>query len=136
VVVVPLERRRFVPRCDFVSSAGFAAPGQPRRGAPSRLEEIAVVTDRCILRATRDRPRLRVTEILPGNDPDVVRAGIGFDFVFDADLRRVPPPEASLLEILRRDVDPARRHVGPLPEPQGDCSDIVPARAHPQEARP
>ena len=105
------EKRRFVERVDFVTSAGFLDGGSSRRdsglvaGGPYR-----VVTDLAMLGFDDRSKRMKVEALHPGVTPDQVRDNTGFELLFDADLATTEPPTGRELAVLRA-LDPDRVYI-------------------------
>ena len=100
VIIVAHELRRFPPVVDYVTCPG------PKEGR-GRLQDLVVVTDRCVLRSDVANPRLRVVRSMPGETMESIQAHTGFQ------LDRVPhhvpevePPSLATLRTLRETVDP------------------------------
>lgn len=108
VIVMKLERRRFVERVDYCTSPGWidGPGGRQRRGLPPDKGPRAVITDRGIFRFGDDK-RMYLAEVFPGSSVEEIRKEISFEM----DMGRAVPaeaPEEEILRILREVVDPAR----------------------------
>ncbi len=110
VMVVTLhERRRFVPRVDFVTSPGFLDGGDSRRkagllfGRPSR-----VVTNLGLLGFDEATGAMRLEAIHPGVSVDEVIRNTDFELLIPDRLPTTEPPTEGEL-VLLRSLDPDRR---------------------------
>ena len=105
--ITPHEKRRFPPRVDFRTSAGFLGGRHERQvsglrgGGPA-----AVVTDLGILEPNEDG-ELVLAAVHPGVDPAQAQAQTGWDLQIVSPLRRTEPLAASELALLRQ-LDPQR----------------------------
>lgn len=102
LIIMKQSRRSFVPRLDFLTSAGFLEGGGARRragfpgGGPS-----AVITDFGILRPHPQSEELQLSAIYPGIAADAVRAATGWPLALAEELHELPPPELEELQVLR-----------------------------------
>ena len=105
--ITPHEKRRFPPRVDFHTSAGFLGGRQERQAAGLRGGgPAAVVTDLGILEPD-EAGELVLTAIHPGVDPQQAHAQTGWDLKLAPSLRTTEPPSESELSLLRQ-LDPQR----------------------------
>jgi glutaconate CoA-transferase subunit B len=102
LIILNHDRRAFVDKLDFVTTAGFldGHDGRARAGLPGK-GPAAVITDLGILRPDPESKELVVTDLHPGVRPDQVRERTGWDVRFANDLRTTEPPRAHELEVLR-----------------------------------
>lgn len=112
MIVVPLRRRAFPERVDFVTSPGHLDGGDARRrrgirGGGPRI----VITDRCVLRFAPDSREMTLDAVYPGVDPETVRAEVGWDLRMADEPEIVDPPEEAELRIIREELDPEGVHV-------------------------
>jgi glutaconate CoA-transferase subunit B len=103
VVIMAHERRRFVPRVDYVTSAGHGHGADWRRrvglpgGGPT-----ALITTLGVFRCDPSRGEMVLASVHPGVRLDEVQAQTGWPLVTAADLHQTPPPSAEALAIIRR----------------------------------
>jgi glutaconate CoA-transferase, subunit B len=102
LVVMKQTPRSFVPRLDFLTSAGFldgngarAASGSPG-GGPR-----AVITDFGVLRPSAETQELELAALYPGIGVDAARAATGWPLKVAAHIETLPPPTAADLAALR-----------------------------------
>jgi glutaconate CoA-transferase subunit B len=113
VVVVSMhEKRRFVPRVDFVTSPGFLSGGSSRTEAGLHFGGVSgVITDLCMLGFDPVEHHMRIDALHPGVSLDQVRAATGFDLEVASNVRYTQAPTASELSLLRA-LDPERSYLG------------------------
>ena len=105
--ITPHEKRRFPPRVDFLTSAGFLGGRLERQAAGLRGGgPAAVVTDLGILEPNEEG-ELVLAAVHPGVDPEQARAQTGWDLQIADRLRTTEPPAESELSLLRQ-LDPGR----------------------------
>lgn len=112
VVVTMHERRRFVPRVDFVTSPGFLDGGDSRRRAGLIFGRVSrVVTHLGILGFDEETKAMRLEALHPGVSVADVRDNTGFDLLIPAKVATTEPPSEKELAVLRS-LDPDRRFLG------------------------
>lgn len=114
LVLTPHDRRRFVPRVDFVTTPGYlGGPGEREAaGLPPGTGPYKVITSLAVLGFDETSRRMRVESLHPQVTLDDVRANTGFELLVADSLSETAPPDAATLEILRREVDPRRYIIG------------------------
>jgi glutaconate CoA-transferase subunit B len=111
VVVSTHEKRRFVPRVDFITSPGFLSGGNTRTEAGLRFGRVsAIITDLCILGFDDAQHAARVEALHPGATLDQVRDRTGFELEVASDLKHTIPPTSAELRVLRA-LDPDRSYL-------------------------
>jgi len=112
IIVTAHERRRFVPRVDFVTSPGWLGGGGTRRAAGLLFGGVSrVVTTLGILGFDPETKRMRVEAVHPGVTPDAVRQNTGFELLEAPRIDTTDPPSDDELAMLRA-LDPERRFLG------------------------
>jgi glutaconate CoA-transferase subunit B len=102
LIIVRQSARTFVPKLDFITSAGHLTGGDAR----ARLKipgkgPVAVITDLCIMEPDPVTRELTVVSIHAGITPEQIRAATGWPVLFAADVRQTPDPTALELDTLR-----------------------------------
>jgi len=94
--------KAFVPRLDFVTSAGFLDGGdaRARAGLPGK-GPTAVITDLGVLEPDPSTKELTLTAVHPGVAIDDVRAATGWPLRVADDVRTSPAPTTVELDTLR-----------------------------------
>ena len=108
LVLTPQDKRRFVEKCDFVTSPGYldGPGGRERAGLYPGCGPKTFITDLCMMDFDNDARRLRVVSLLPGVDRQRVEENTGFELMFADAVAQTDPPSDDELAILRREVDP------------------------------
>ena len=114
LITLRQNKRAFVKKLDFVTSAGHLDGGDSR--SKLRLPgkgPVAVITDLGILTPDPDTKELTLTSVHPGVSPDAVVAATGWPLKVAASLETTAPPTAEELRVLR-DLQSrtARAHAG------------------------
>jgi len=109
VVVTMHERRRFVPRVDFVTSPGFLEGSGSRRKAGLLFGGVSrVVTHLGLLGFDEATKAMRLEALHPGVSVAEVREQTGFELLIPDRLVITEPPTEKELAVLRS-LDPDRR---------------------------
>lgn len=109
LIITHHEKRRFPPRCDYITSPGFLdGPGGRQRAGLNPEFAVAVVTDLAVMENDPDTCALRITSLMPGVTVDDVLAETGFRPDVASLLGAVAPPDPNVLRALREEVDPGR----------------------------
>src|SRR3954453_7972629 len=108
LVVTNHDRRRFVPKLDFLRSPGYlTGPGaREAAGLPAGTGPYRVITDLAVMGYHDTTKRMEVLSLHPGVTPEQVRASTGFALGVREPLLATPPPSETELRILREEVDP------------------------------
>jgi glutaconate CoA-transferase subunit B len=112
IVFVRHERRRFVPRLDYLTTPGYLdGPGGRERAGYRHGGPACVISDKALLRFDAASKAMYLDRTYPGVAPQEVQAHTGFSL----DLSRATPLDplsAEELRILRQEVDPQRLILG------------------------
>jgi glutaconate CoA-transferase subunit B len=103
VIVMTHEKRRFVPRVDYITSPGYGVGAEWRRqaGLP-RGGPAAVITTLGVLRFDLDTREMVLSQIHPEVTRDEVARNTGWPLRIAEDLARTPVPAPDELEMLKR----------------------------------
>jgi glutaconate CoA-transferase subunit B len=103
IIILPHERRRFVPHVDYVTSPGFGQGGSWRqqvglkRGGPS-----AVISTLGVMRFDPQSREMVLVSTHPGVRLETVLSQTGWPLKLAGDLTVTAEPSAQELEVLRR----------------------------------
>jgi glutaconate CoA-transferase subunit B len=102
LIIMKQSPRSFVPRLDFLTSAGYLRGGREREraGFPGRGPR-AVITDFGILRPHPETEELQLSGIYPGVAVDEARRATGWPLQIAESLEQLPPPQGADLAVLR-----------------------------------
>ncbi|MFH1574853.1 MAG: CoA-transferase [Acidobacteriota bacterium] len=106
-IMMPLGKRTFVERLDFLTSPGHLS-GRSRRaelGIPGNGPE-RVITDKAEFGFDAETGEMVLAELYPGVTADQVQAGVAWELRTSPDLSEAEPPTARELRILREELDP------------------------------
>ena len=115
IVVMMHERRRFVPRVDFVTSPGYL-DGSPRAreraGLPADTGPWRVVTSKALFGFDEATRKLTVLGTLPGTSVDQILDDMELTPLVADRVEALAPPTEAELRILREQIDPGRTIIG------------------------
>jgi glutaconate CoA-transferase subunit B len=112
IILTAHEKRRFVPKVDFVTSPAWLDGGDARRRAGLPFGGVSrVVTTLGVFGFDPDSRKMRVEALHPGVTLEQVRAETGFPLLEAPEITVTDPPAADELEMLRA-LDPDRRFLG------------------------
>jgi glutaconate CoA-transferase, subunit B len=108
------DRRRFVPKVDFITSPGYlSGPGaREAAGLPPGTGPYKVISTLAVMGFDPQSKRMRVESLHPGVSKAEAADNTGFELLFADPLPETPVPTDEELEILRREVDPERQIIG------------------------
>lgn len=115
IVIMLQERRRFVPRVDFVTSPGYldGTPGaRERAGLPAGTGPWRVVTSKALFGFDEESHKLTLLGVLEGLTPEAVLADMDVKPLVAPRVQSLRPPTDQELRILREEIDPARTIIG------------------------
>lgn len=114
MVITPHDKRRFVPRVDFITTPGYlTGPGaREAAGLPRGTGPYKVITSLAVLGYDESTKRMQVESTHAGVTVEQVRANTGFELLTCDPVRETEPPSSEQLRILREEVDPHRYLIG------------------------
>ncbi len=114
IIVMNHEKRRFVERCDFVTSPGHVMDGKTREeyGLPKGTGPWRVITSKAMFDFDEETKVMRLIAVREGLSVDDVVNDMGFRPVIADDIKVLEPPTEEELRILRDEIDPYRLVIG------------------------
>lgn len=105
-IIMRLNERAFVEKCDFITSIGRKVGDKTRSdlGCPG-AGPVKVITDMCVMDFGSDEQML-VTELFPGITKEAIQAKCGFKLHFADSLKELRDPPAGHIKLLREKLDP------------------------------
>jgi glutaconate CoA-transferase subunit B len=114
IIIMPHERRRFVPKLDFLTTPGYLNGPTARKaaGLPERTGPIRVISTLAMMGFDQATGRMTLLATHPGVTVEEVMDNTGFDLLIPPEGVGVnDPPTAEELRILREEVDPERIYI-------------------------
>jgi glutaconate CoA-transferase subunit B len=105
------DRRRFVPKADFITTPGYlTGPGaREEAGLPPVTGPYRVVSTLALMDFEPETRRMRLLSTHPGVTVEQVIENTGFELIIPDDVDGVgqnEPPTAEELQLLREEIDP------------------------------
>jgi len=103
VYIMPLQKRRFLERVDYITSCGYIDGPDTRKkfglvgGGPE-----AIITNMCIFRFDKSTGEAYLDSVKEGITPEEVRDNVSWDLKFAPDVKIIEPPTVEQIEILRK----------------------------------
>ncbi len=106
LVIMRLEKRKFVEKLDYITSPGFiSGPGAREKAGLKGGGPEAVITDKCIFRFDPLTKEMYLDELFPGITVDEVRENVGWDMKVGSRLKQITPPTEEEIKIMHK-IDP------------------------------
>jgi len=113
VAIMQHDKRRFVPKVDFVTTPGYLnGPGvREAAGLPRGSGPINVVSTLALMDYDRETCRMQLAATHPGVTVEDVIANTGFELIVPEHVGVNEPPSAEELRLLREEIDPERFYI-------------------------
>jgi glutaconate CoA-transferase subunit B len=117
VIMMKLERHRFVEKVDYLTTPGFldGTPGARERAGLLGNGPSAVVTDKALFYFDPATREMYLDTLYPGVTLDEVKNSVAWELKIGENLKTAPPPTRAELNALRT-VDPANLIMGGVAE--------------------
>jgi glutaconate CoA-transferase, subunit B len=114
LVITPHDKRRFVPKLDFLTTPGYlTGPGARERvGLPPGTGPYKVITTMGVIGFQPASKQMQVESVHPGVTREDVQSNTGFALLFADPLPTTPEPTDDELRLLREEVDPRGLLIG------------------------
>jgi glutaconate CoA-transferase subunit B len=114
MVVTPQDTRRFVEKCDFITTPGWLSGGDSRdkTGLPKECGPYRIITNMAVMDFEPESKRMRIISINPGYSEKDVRDNCGFELLKADEITETHLPTENELRVLRDEVDPGRLVIG------------------------
>jgi len=114
MVITPQDKKRFVEKCDFITTPGYLAGkgSREKAGLPPGTGPYKVITQLAVFGYDEETCRMRVESIHPGKTLEDVQANTGFELLKAKNVGITEPPTQEQLHMLRDKVDPMKYIIG------------------------
>jgi glutaconate CoA-transferase subunit B len=108
IIIMALEKRRFVERCDFITSIGYGdgSPDYREKAGVMGSGPYRVITDKAVLGFDERTKRMMLLEVAPGLKPDDIQDKVGFELIIPREIKTMKEPTTEDLKLLREVIDP------------------------------
>jgi len=113
VAIMQHDKRRFVPKVDFITTPGYlsGAGAREKAGLPRGSGPVNVVSTLALMDYDPVSCRMRLVATHPGVTVDDVIANTGFELIIPDRVETNEPPSAAELRLLREEIDPERLYI-------------------------
>ncbi len=102
IIMMRLEKGKFVPRVNFLTSPGYlTGPGEREKAGLKGKGPVLVITDRCVFGFDKKTKEMVLERLYPGVKPTDVQNLVGWDVKISPDLREVDPPTEEQIRVMR-----------------------------------
>ncbi len=114
LIITPHDKRRFVPKLDFLTTPGYLSGAGAREaaGLPAGTGPYKVISTLALMGYDPDTRRMRVESLHPGVTVEDVQSNTGFELLFVKPLSVTAEPTDDELQVLRDQVDPLGLIIG------------------------
>jgi glutaconate CoA-transferase, subunit B len=109
IAIMRHDKRRFVPKCDFLTTPGYlSGPGaREEAGLPRGSGPISVISTMAMMGFDRDDScRMTLEAVYPGVSVQDVIDNTGFEMLIADEVTQIEPPTIEELRLLREEIDP------------------------------
>lgn len=102
VIMARLERRRFVPRVDYITSPGYIdGPGTREKTGLKGGGPVAVITDKAVFRFDENTKEAYLSGVYPGVSVEDVKSEVGWSLKTAREIKVVEPPTTEEVNFIR-----------------------------------
>ena len=113
IAIMQHDKRRFVPKVDFVTTPGYLTGrgGRETAGLPRGSGPAYVVSTLALMDFHPQNKRMRLKAVHPGVTIEEVLAQTGFELIISENIGINPAPSAEELRLLREEIDPEKLYI-------------------------
>jgi glutaconate CoA-transferase subunit B len=114
LVIIPHDKRHFVPKMDFVTTPGYLTGpgGREAAGLPPGTGPYKVISTMALMGYDPASKHMQVESLHPGVSAQDIEANTGFEMLFIKELGSTGEPTTEELDTLREEVDPLGKIIG------------------------
>ena len=108
IIIMPLEKRRFVEKVDFLTSIGYGDGSieYRKKAGVKGCGPYRVITDQAVFGFDEETRRMMLLEVAPDLSPNGIQEKVGFELLIPEGVKRMEEPKAEDLRLLREVIDP------------------------------
>jgi glutaconate CoA-transferase, subunit B len=112
VIMMQHEKRRFIEKVDYVTSAGWmdGPGGREKAGLPGNRGPQMVITDLGIMKFDEVTKRMYLAAYYPTSTPEMVIENTGFDIEVSRAVQ-LEPPDPEIIKLIRTQIDPGQAFI-------------------------
>jgi len=108
LIIMKHEKRRFIPKIDFITTPGYLTGGNARKlaGLPENTGPYRVISTLGIMGFEPKSKKMELLKLYPGIAAKQVQEETGFELMISKNLQEIAAPTKEEIQILRTGVDP------------------------------
>jgi len=108
IIIMGLEKRRFVKKLNFLTSIGYGngSPDFREKAGVMGSGPYRVITDAALFGFDQKTRRMVLLEVIPGHTPEQIQEKVDFELLISPDLKKMREPTKEDLKLLREVCDP------------------------------
>ena len=108
IIIMALEKRRFVEKLDFLTSVGFGdgSPDFREKAGVMGSGPYRVITHEALFGFDESTKRMLLLEVAPGKTPEQIQGKVCFKLLVSPGLKKMKEPTKEDLRLLREVCDP------------------------------
>ncbi len=112
IIMMQHEKRRFMDKIDYVTSAGWidGPDGRAKVGLPANRGPQMVVTDRGIMKFDEQTKRMYLYGYYETSSPEDIIENTGFEIDVSKAIK-IDPPTPDIIKIIREEIDPKQAFI-------------------------
>ena len=112
IIMMQHEKRRFMDKIDYVTSAGWidGPDGRAKVGLPANRGPQVVVTDRGIMKFDEQTKRMYLYGYYETSSPEDIIENTGFEIDVSKAVK-IDPPTPDIIKIIREEIDPKQAFI-------------------------
>jgi len=112
VIMMQHEKRRFIEKVDYVTSAGWmdGPGGRERAGLPGNRGPIMVVTDKGVMKFDEKSKRMYLAGYYESSSIEEIVENTGFE-IDTSKAALIAPPTPEDIKIIREEIDPGQAFI-------------------------
>ena len=112
IIMMQHEKRRFMDKIDYVTSAGWidGPDGRAKVGLPANRGPQMVVTDRGIMKFDEQTKRMYLYGYYETSSPEDIIENTGFEIDVSKAVK-IDPPTPDIIKIIREEIDPKQAFI-------------------------
>ena len=114
IIMMQHEKRRFIDKVDYVTSAGWmdGPGGREKAGLPGNRGPVMVVSDRGVMQFDEKTKRMYLAGYYPTSSPRDVQENTGFEIDVSRAVE-LEAPSPDVIRIIREEIDPGQAFIKP-----------------------
>lgn len=107
IIIMAMEKRRFVEKVDFITSIGYGdgTPDYRQKAGVMGSGPYRVITQQALFGFDEATKRMKLLEVKPGYSPKHIQEMVDFELIIPSDVKEMAEPTEEDLRLLRDVID-------------------------------